>query len=221
MKGMNIFTDASIITSPFEETIGCAGAICYEDNNIFKYEIVRDSTNNISELTAIKLAVLLAIENRHNFNIFNIYADSQYAIFGLTKWLNGWINNTENGILYNSSGMPVKNQEIFLSIIKLIVKNKIPINFYHVKGHVNINNFVSINNAANVFKKSNNVNVSRNEIYNMTKMNNLVDKNTRNLLKEKYINERENIVRGVIQPILTKEDINIYYNLVSLGENKI
>lgn len=221
MKGMNIFTDASIITSSFEETIGCAGAICYEDNNIFKYEIVRDSTNNISELTAIKLAVLLAIENRYNFDRFNIYADSQYAIFGLTKWLNGWINNTENGILYNSSGMPVKNQEIFLSIIKLIIKNKIPINFYHVKGHVNINNFVSVNNATNVFKKSNNVNVSRNEIYNMTKMNNLVDKNTRNLLKEKCINERENIVRGVIQPILTKEDINIYYNLVNLGENKI
>lgn len=221
MRQMNIFTDASIMTSKFGETIGCAGAICYENNELCKYEILRDSTNNISEITAVKLAVQLALENKGRFDSFNIYADSQWSIFGLTKWLGSWFNNMQNGIMYNSSGMPVKNQQIFLSIIRLIVDNYIPINFYHVKGHVNVHDFTSMEKASKVFHTSNGVHIPRTKMYDIAKMNNLVDHNTRELLKSQHIFNRENIHRGIVFPIITKEDLNIYYNLVTLGGNKI
>ena len=221
MRQMNIFTDASIMTSKFGETIGCAGAICYEDNNICKYEILRDSTNNISEITAVKLGVLLALENRHFFDSFNIYADSQWSIFGLTKWIRSWAENTTDGVMYNSSGVPVKNQQIFLSIMRLIIDNYLAVNFYHVKGHVNVHDFTSMNNAAKVFERSNGVHIPRSKTYDIAKMNNLVDRNTRELLKSEYIYNREVLNRGIINPIISNEDLNIYYNLVTLGGNKI
>lgn len=221
MRQMNIFTDASIMTTKFGETIGCAGAICYEDKRICSYEIIRDSTNNISEITAIKLAVKLALMNRDKFDSFNIYADSQWSIFGLTKWLGSWFNNMQDGVMYNSSGVPVKNQQLFLSIIRLIVDNQIPINFYHVKGHVNTRDFTSMENAAKVFHRSNGVTIPRAKIYDIARMNNLVDNNTRELLKSKYIHDRQILNRGIVLPIITNEDLNIYYNLVTLGGNKL
>lgn len=223
MRYISIFTDASITTSSFGETIGCAGAICEEDNNICDYEILRDSTNNISEITAIKLAVQLAIKNRHMFkDCVHIYADSQWAIYGLTKWIRSWTDNTINGILYNSSKEPVKNQQIFLSIIKLIVDNRLPVKFYHVKGHVDTNNINSIEKAVTVFSRSNNVLVfNKNRIVDISYMNNMVDNNTRNLLKTFNVNNRVYYNRGIINPIISNEDLNIYYNLVTLGGNPI
>lgn len=222
MSQMNIFTDASIMTSKYGETIGCAGAVCYENNDICKYKILRDCTNNISEITAIKLGIELAIENRYRrFETLNIYADSQWAIFGLTKWIRSWSRNTINGIMYNSSGTPVKNQEMFLSVIKLIVDNNLPVNFYHVKGHVDIHSFVSVANAANTFGKSNNTHINRSKIYDISEMNNLVDRTTRDLLKSEYIYDRKIIHRGFINPIISNKDLNTYYNLVTLGGNPI
>lgn len=217
---INIFTDASVIKTIYGETIGCAGAICLENNNICKFEIQRDSTNNISELSAIKLAVELAIENRNN-NIINIWADSQWAIFGLTKWNRSWLNNICNNILISSSGQPVKNQYLFLSIMKLIVQNEIKINFYHIKGHIDTKNISSINHAINVFNKSNSTSISRDKLYMAANMNNMVDKQTRELLNSFRNEPRVYLQRGIINPILDKKDLNIYYNLVTLGGHKI
>lgn len=221
MKELNIFTDASITKTIYGETIGCAGAICFENNNICKFEIQRDSTNNISELTAIKLAIDIALENRENYSKINIWADSQWAIFGLTKWNRSWLNNICNNILISSSGQPVKNQYLFLSIMKMIVKNNLKVNFYHIKGHIGTHNINSINTAISVFKKSNNANISRDKMYIAANMNNMVDARTRELLKNLNKEPRVYLTRGIINPILDKEDLNIYYNLVTLGGNKI
>lgn len=218
---INIFTDASVIKTCYGETIGCAGAICLENNNICKFEIQRDSTNNISELTAIKLAVELAIENRDNHNVINIWADSQWAIFGLTKWNRSWLNNISNNILISSSGQPVKNQYLFLSIMKLIVKNEIKINFYHIKGHVNVTDISSVNHAISVFNKSNDTNIPRDKIYVAANMNNMVDRQTRELLNTFRNEPRVYLQYGVVNPIIDKKDLNIYYNLVTLGGHKI
>lgn len=217
---MNIFTDASVIKTVYGETIGCAGAICLENNNICKFEIQRDSTNNISELTAIKLAIELAIENRTD-NKINIWADSQWAIFGLTKWNRVWLDSICNNILISSSGQPVKNQYLFLSIMKLIVKNKIKINFYHIKGHINTNDNNSINHAISLFNKSNNTSISRDKMYIAANMNNMVDDQTRKLLNNFKNESRVYLSRDIINPIINKKDLNIYYNLVTLGGHKI
>lgn len=219
---MNIFTDASITKTPYyNETIGCAGAICLEDNSLSKFEIVRDGTNNISEITAVKLAVELALENRWKFDAFNIWADSQWAIFGLTKWLRSWVDNMDNYILKNSSGQPVKNQQLFLSIIKTIVINKLKVNFFHIKGHVDINNFKSINKAIETFYNANNAIISRESMYDAARMNNMVDHMTRDILKKYDPGDPVTLSRGLIIPILLNEDLITYYNLVTLGGNKI
>ena len=180
---MNIFTDASIIKTIYGETIGCSGAICMEDNNTYKFEISRDSTNNISEITAVKLAVELALQNRDRFDTINIWSDSQWSIYGLTKWIRSWTNNMQNYNLMNSSGEIVKNQQIFLSIIRMIIHNNLKINFYHIKGHVNERDYKSINHAISVFSKSNNATISREKIFRAVSMNNMVDKTTRQILQ--------------------------------------
>lgn len=216
---INIFTDASIITTSYNETIGCAGAICMEDHNLNKFEIHRDSTNNISEISAVRLAVELALEN--NLSEVNIWSDSQWSIFGLTKWIGSWVANMDNYILKNSSGESVKNQQIFLSIIKTIIDNNLHVNFYHIKGHVNTTDIKSISHAVSVFYKSNGVSISRDKMYHACIMNNMVDNETRNRLQEFRNVQPISLTRGIINPIITKEDLIIYYNLVTLGGNKL
>lgn len=221
MRELNIFTDASIITTIYGETIGCAGAICLENNNICKFEILRDCTNNISEITAVRLAVELALAHRDKFDVVNIWADSQWSIFGLTKWIRSWMKNTCDGIMYNSSGDMVKNQQIFLSIMKLIIRNDLRVNFYHIKGHVDAHNIKSINNAVSVFSRSNGATISRDKIYAAVNMNNMVDNQTRKFLNNFKNEPRIYLNRGIINPIISKEDLIRYYNLVTLGGNKI
>lgn len=218
---INIFTDASITKSIYGETIGCSGAICMEDNNTCKFEISRDSTNNISEIMAIKLAVELAIENKEKFDIVNIWSDSQLSIYGLTKWIRSWIDNMENYRLMNSSKEYVKNQHIFLSIIKMIVDNNLRVNFYHIKGHVAEKDFKSINHAVSVFVKSNNTTISRDKIYRAVIMNNMVDNQTRQMLQNFKNVQPVKLTRGFVNIILSNEEINTYYKLVTLGGNEI
>lgn len=218
---MNIFTDASIIKTIYGETIGCSGAICMEDNNTYKFEISRDSTNNISEITAVKLAVELALQNRDRFDTINIWSDSQWSIYGLTKWIRSWTNNMQNYNLMNSSGEIVKNQQIFLSIIRMIIHNNLKINFYHIKGHVNERDYKSINHAISVFSKSNNASISREKIFRAVSMNNMVDKTTRQILQAYKGVKPVKINREVLLPMLDKNEMVIYYNLVTLGGNKL
>ena len=218
---MNIFTDASIIKTIYGETIGCSGAICMEDNNTYKFEISRDSTNNISEITAVKLAVELALQNRDRFDTINIWSDSQWSIYGLTKWIRSWTNNMQNYNLMNSSGEIVKNQQIFLSIIRMIIHNNLKINFYHIKGHVNERDYKSINHAISVFSKSNNATISREKIFRAVSMNNMVDKTTRQILQAYKGVKPVKINREVLLPMLDKNEMVIYYNLVTLGGNKL
>lgn len=221
MHELNIFTDASITKTIHNETIGCPGAICFENKNLAKFDISRDSTNNISEITAVKLGIELALENRDKFDIVNIWSDSQWSIFGLTKWIRSWTNNSMNYILYNSSGEEVKNQHIFLSIIKLIVDNNLRVNFYHIKGHVDPNNIKSVNHAVDVFYKSNNMRISREKIHHAIIMNNLIDNETRKILLSWRNADYVSFVRGFINPIISNDDMIRYYNLVTLGGNKI
>ena len=221
MRELNIFTDASITTTIYGETIGCAGAICMENNNLCKFQVLRDSTNNISEITAVKLAIELALENRDKFNIVNIWADSQWSIFGLTKWIRSWMDNSCNGIMYSSSGDKVKNQQIFLSIIKLISENNLRVNFYHIKGHVAAKDIKSITHAISVFNKANGCSISRERIFMAVNMNNMVDIQTRNILVNYKTEPRVYLRQGIINPIISNEILIRYYNLVTLGGKPI
>ena len=52
-------------------------------------------------------------------------------------------------------------------------------------------------------------------------MNNLIDNETRSILSSWRDVSPVSLVRGIIVPIISNEDMIRYYNLVTLGGNKI
>ena len=98
---------------------GAAGAVCINTDEM-KINICPDSTNNRAELIAIYTGIQMAESIYHRDKCYDkiiIYSDSQFSIFGLTKWMPSWLQSERNGILFNSSGKPVMNQELFKMII--------------------------------------------------------------------------------------------------------
>lgn len=141
MSVLNIFTDASLITVN-NITSTCAGFVSTVDMNdsIIHNQtlILPNSTNNIGESTAILLGINYAANMHKAFDTVNLFSDSQWCIYSLMHWIHTWIRTIDaNGIMYNSSGEPVKNQNIFENIINAVVFEDIHINLFHVRGHIN------------------------------------------------------------------------------------
>jgi ribonuclease HI len=188
---LEIYTDASIRTFN-NRTFGCSGAICPITGNSM-YTINPDTTNNKSELLAIFNGVKLAygltwdLPEEHEIHI---YSDSQFAIFGLTKWIYGWLRNRDkNGVMYGSNKLPVKNQELFAMILTFMVKNNLKIHFHHQSGHVNYASEKSLTEANEVFYKSNGYYLAREDIYKISYYNDIVDKASRAKLDNIDVNE--------------------------------
>ena len=186
---LNIFTDASITTirkPGHNETIGCPGAyVIGGDKELdLQTQILRNSTNNNSEITAIFMGVLEAQKYRNYFKYINIFSDSKISVFGLREWIFNWINNTNNGVMLSSTGKPVANQDIFLKIIYFIINNNLNINLFHINGHINSNNIAQILEAKKTFITSNHINLDVDEelIKNLEIANDVIDRTTRNIL---------------------------------------
>ena len=138
---LNIFTDASIKRIRIENSfIGCPGMVAYigyrELNK--RLEIMQHSTNNESEIRAIQMAIEYVYEYIPiipYIKRINIFSDSKISVYGLREWYKNWFMNIKNGELYGSSGK-VKNQKYFIFIIKAIEQLGLPINIYHLRGHM-------------------------------------------------------------------------------------
>jgi ribonuclease HI len=162
----NIFCDGSIHkVESTGETIGCPGAVCvltdeYGNRNVVDYKsyILRDCTNNMTENRALLLAVYRAIDYYRIGYKINIFGDSQYCIYGITKWIFSWINCMYNGHMYNSSGQEVKNEQFIIELFCAIYYNNLYANFYHQKGHVN-HSPASQKKASECFTKSNGIRI--------------------------------------------------------------
>jgi ribonuclease HI len=156
---LNIFTDASILQLPGEH-IGCPGVILamtkygkqYEIP--YDYKILRNSTNNESEITAILMGVYAGLKLRNEFRTINLFSDSRICIQGLKYWIFNWVNNIRDNKIISSSHKEVANQQIILQIIYTIIENNLRINLYHQKGHVTLDSD-SQENAKKVFKETN------------------------------------------------------------------
>ena len=179
---LEIYTDASIKTYQSGRTFGCSGAICPTTGQSI-YTINPDTTNNRSELIAIDIGVRLAhgIYNREPQKYDNIYlySDSQFGIFGLTKWIYGWSKNMKDGIMYGSNKQPVKNQELFIGILNYLSMNNFKINFRHQAGHINVTRPKMLFDANEIFKRSNGYYLKPEDIYKISYYNDFVDKSTR------------------------------------------
>jgi ribonuclease HI len=181
-KTLNIFTDASVYKTK-NETIGSPGYVAVIGENIVdqKSIILRESTNNESELYAINMAIQYALYNRDKVEVINIFSDSQFAVYGLREWIFSWLNNIRNDRIYNSSGNQVANQALFMSIIYAILSNDLKISLYHNRGHFKNS---QVKEFINLFTKHNFLNdyIDYQTAYKIMYFNNIVDNNTRTLL---------------------------------------
>ena len=138
---INIFTDGSTINNGKKNAIGGIGVYIPEINYKLSLPILDDiATNQKCELLAISKALehifILKIHKRLNYKNINLYTDSEYSINVCTKWINLWKKKNWK----TTNGKNVKNLFFFKKIyiiINLFKKNKININFYHVKSHQN------------------------------------------------------------------------------------
>jgi ribonuclease HI len=221
-KTLNIFCDASI-TKINGETIGCPGAIAIDNININKikehsYVILRETTNNNSEITAIQLAIRLGIKYKDVYDRINIFSDSQICVFGLRKWIFDWLYGMHNNVMYSSTGEPVANQQIILNIVNLILSYNFRFNLFHQKGHVYYTTS-SLENAKNVFEKSNNVTVSDEFIQRISFYNDYIDKFTKDVLSNNdllEIQKRIVPIKHIIDP--KSSDVIKYKNLIKGGK---
>lgn len=188
---LNIFADASIKRIDDRKASGCYGAIAYcGDVKITEDYKIRDfdSTSNNCEIRAIRLAVRIALQYMNQFPVVNIFSDSQVSIFGIRNRIYSWVKYGNK--LYGYGHIKIKHQSIFIEILDIIINNNLRCNFWHQKGHVNINKNDHIQNAIHVFQASNAIRgiIDFDFIKYISSKNNEVDNNTRNLLYEDQTN---------------------------------
>lgn len=199
---LNIFTDASMSAETYNGyKIGCSGvelATTYQEREIIynlyptgyipNYLVTLDTTNNNSELLAIRQGILFAVANKNRFKQINLFSDSLISIKALTEWIDGWFYKAlkmrdPNFTLITSSNVPVSNQSIIKNIISLIYYNDLNIRFYHQRGHCLDNPKL----AKLDFKKFNNihpsVNVTDGFIEQISLINDIVDQRSRQIMK--------------------------------------
>lgn len=185
---LNIFTDASIQSTTYE-TIGCAGAILvhgYLQNNVKDnhYQIIRRTTNNNSEIKAIRLGVMNALKYKNQYRVIRLFSDSQISIFGIRERIFKWKLN-KDGVYVGSEKTPIKNQDVMLEIVNFMIDHDLKIEFYHQAGHVNYKNNNDLLDAIHVFAASNNIRdvISYEFMSTISQLNGIVDNDSRNLLK--------------------------------------
>jgi ribonuclease HI len=113
----------------YENTDGYINVEKYIDVSDY---LVEDTTNNMSELTALTEALLLGLELEAESVV--IFTDSEYCRKGLTDWLNIWIKN--NWI--KKDGTSVKNKEHWVKIVALrdtYESKDMQLSIEWVKGH--------------------------------------------------------------------------------------
>ena len=231
-RTLNIFTDASM-TKNEGETIGCYGiktittneeiadTIFPEQDYICYLGIARHSTNNDSELRGILRGVFFALEFREYFKTINLFSDSMISIMGLKVWLNNWVRNIKNGIMYSTSG-EVMNQELIKDIVFTILNNNLNINLYHQKGHVNSKN---IEHAKHTFIVSNKLDcdVDMKLIETISNFNDIIDRTTRLYLEEYmnnlYQNDKKNKLSRAICFDIDQFDLKKYNKLIGGNRN--
>lgn len=165
MKIINIYTDGACSGNQHDENYGGWGAILeYGKHKKEIYGGEKNTTNNRMELTAVAKALEALKQNDLHINIFS---DSSYLVECFTKkWYVKWKQNGWK----TSQKTPVENKELWQQILNLI-ENHSAVNFYRVKGHINLNNSAQIEKWFQKFKSWNGDSFTKEEFLYITKMN--------------------------------------------------
>lgn len=233
---INVFTDASIVHRKviIENTehlyyFGSPGCVVFIGETMIDLynTILPITTNNQLEITAIQYGLYYGLRhaNLKNIKNINIFSDSRICIYGIREWIFNWIANMKDGLLYNTSGL-VANQQHFISIIKTILDYNKPVNFYHVRGHRNINSFSDRKKFNESFMRENKVPIHLDErlISYLISGNDMVDTITRKSLDNltpQYLDYYDNVYKKIEAYRDTKERIfNIQDAIKSLDLNR-
>lgn len=191
----NLFCDASIDTDKKTACGGCYIVAQYPNNRVeqINYSLIiqLNATNNSSEIMAIYAGICEALKLREQYPnaVFRLFSDSKISLYGLRDWMKNWLKNIrEDGTLISSSGKPVMNQQRFIEIYNLIVRNELHIELYHQRGHV-LDGKVSEERARVQFIRANKVTpemLGLNTRY-ISECNDMIDNLTRTALYQ-YIN---------------------------------
>lgn len=123
-KIVEIYTDGACSGNPGPG--GWAAILKYKDNEKQISGGLKDTTNNVMEITAV-------IEGLRMLKFpceVNLYSDSAYVVNCFNqKWIEGWQKNNWK----NSKKEEVKNKELWMELLELTKIHKV--NFIKVKGH--------------------------------------------------------------------------------------
>ena len=140
---IKIYTDGSCIGNPGP---GGWAAIILDGKN---EKIISGNKNNT---TNNQMELLAAIKGLSNFNkkkSFKIFTDSNYVKDGITKWIKNWEKNNWK----TSNKKPVKNQELWKKLDKLVKFHNV--RWEWIKGHsTNIYNNLADELARKVAEKN-------------------------------------------------------------------
>lgn len=124
MEEVIIYTDGACSGNPGP---GGWGSILMYKGNIKEISgALKDTTNNVMELTAVIEALKLL---KFKCNV-KLYSDSAYVVNAFNqKWIYGWMKNGWK----NSNKEPVKNKELWEELYSLTKIHNV--DFIKVKGH--------------------------------------------------------------------------------------
>ena len=169
MTFLKIYTDGACSGNQSDENFGGFGAILEfgeHRKEIFGGE--QNTTNNRMEMTALLRAFEAIKKESQRIKIFS---DSAYLINCFReKWYENW---KQNG--WKTAGKkPVENQDLWEALLPYLEKHQIQ--FYRVKGHINLNSKnLNIDALYNDFTAANGNGFSVDEFKYIVEMNNRAD----------------------------------------------
>lgn len=219
-----IFTDSSFRKNDNCSTsyIGTAApAYCVYHNNVCidkGFQLIYDATSVQGELHALLLGIRASARYK-NYTI-RLFSDNQTAICAVRDWIFNWVKETHSGKATLGPKGRIKNQPLIINIIQCIMYNNIPIELYHVKGHVNVNIGYKLNQAKQMFLTNNYLNipaefVDDQLIQALAIGNNDVDQYSTEMLKMYYFDPNFKKMNDLIQIGFKTFDLNKYSTLIN------
>ena len=157
-----IFTDASyqqkdLDKIPAEQLTSPAYCVYLNDQCLERNCIILNNCNSQQgELYALFMGVNVAVKYYNlGYRRIKIFSDNQNAVLGIREWIFRWIRETNSGRATFGANGRISNQEYYMDIIYTILANRIFLEFYHIKGHVDLRNKASLAHAKYLFLKSN------------------------------------------------------------------
>jgi len=123
MKKIKIYTDGACSGNPGPG--GWGAILIYKDSTKELSGGLKETTNNQMEL----MGVIKALESLKEKCEIEIYSDSKYVVQGMSEWIINWEKNNWRG----SNKKPVKNKELWQTLLDLSKQHSI--SYHWVKGH--------------------------------------------------------------------------------------